>query len=260
MRICALASGSKGNSIYVESSGTSIIIDNGLSLKDLKSRADICGIDLNKIKAILVTHEHIDHIKGVGILSRATNAVVYAPPLCYDKFKSKLGNFNYAGNNDNYESGFDIENIKVSAFRTPHDSSYSVGYKLESEGKTCVIATDLGVVTQGILDNLLGADMAVLESNHDVEMLKNGSYPIELKKRILSSKGHLSNDMTARTIGRLVESGTKKILLAHLSEDNNRPEIAYAQSYKVIENLGAAGDVNLDIAWQYKPSKITEIR
>lgn len=256
MRVATLSSGSKGNCIYIEDGDQAIVIDQGLSLKELKSRANDCEVDLGKIKAILVTHEHSDHIKGVGVLSRAIGAEVYSHDLCYQRFSGKLGNINYVGDNKFYENGFEIGRFNIKPFRTPHDAVYSLGYRVECDGKTCTVATDLGVITKGVFKHLTGSDLAIIESNHDVKMLTNGAYPEELKRRILSSNGHLSNELASKVIKELANIGTRKFLLAHLSEDNNLHTLAYQTAYEALASIGAERDIDLNIAGQYKPSKI----
>lgn len=260
MRICSLGSGSKGNCIYIECEGHSIVIDNGLSCKELSNRMNDVGLQMEKIDSILITHEHSDHIKGVGVLSRTTNAIVYAHPECYNAFSAKVGDINYAGNNNNYENGFDIGTIHIKPFRTPHDAVYSVGYRIEGEGKIITLATDLGVVNDAIFKNLSGVDLAILESNHDIEMLKQGDYPELLKRRILSNHGHLANVEASSVISKLALLNTKAFWLAHLSEDNNIPSLAFNEAHEALHKVGvSAKDCKLSVLEQYKPSKILEI-
>lgn len=261
MRVCSLGSGSKGNCIYIECEGRHIVIDNGLSCKELSNRMNAIGLQMQKIDSILITHEHSDHIKGIGVLSRSTNAMVYAHPECYNAFGTKVGDINYAGNNNNYEGGFDIGSVHIKPFRTPHDAVYSVGYRIEGEGKTITLATDLGVVNDAILKHLTGVDLAILESNHDIEMLKRGSYPEQLKRRILSNHGHLANEDAAKIISKLALLNTKAFWLAHLSEDNNIPSLAFNEAHEALHNVGAsAKDCGLLVLEQYKPSKILEFK
>lgn len=260
MRVCSLGSGSKGNCIYIECEGQHIVIDNGLSCKELKNRMDAIGLQMEKIDSILITHEHSDHIKGVGVLSRTTGATVFAHQDCYKAFGSKLGDMNYCGNNNNYECGFEIGSVKIKPFRTPHDAAYSVGYRIEGEGKAVTLATDLGVVTDGILKHLQNSDLAIVETNHDIEMLKKGNYPEQLKRRILGNHGHLANVEAAKVIAKLAEGNTKAFLLAHLSEDNNIPALAFNEVHEELHKIGACGkDVCLEVLGQYKPSKIFEV-
>lgn len=189
-----------------------------------------------------------------------TNAKVYAQQDCYNAFKGKVGDINYCGDNSNYENGFYIANIKIKPFRTPHDATYSVGYRIEGEGKVFALATDLGVVNDAIFRHLQGADFAVVECNHDIQMLKNGSYPDILKKRILGNRGHLANVEGANVVAKLCNLGTKQFMLAHLSEDNNLPKLALEENISALKKIGATQqDVSLEVLNQYKPSKIYEV-
>ncbi len=260
MRVCVLSSGSRGNCVYIEGGDSAILIDNGLAFKELKNRLDVAGLDLSKIKATLVTHEHTDHVKGVGVMSRSMNTEVFCCNDCYNAFEHKVGKFNYAGNNPNYENGFTAHGFDIKPFRTPHDAVYSVGYRVSFEGKTVALATDLGTITPGVYSHLTGTDLTIIESNHDVEMLKNGTYPMSLKARILGSNGHLSNKDMAAVINDLTLSGTDKFVLAHLSEDNNNPDIAYNEADAALHRLGASrGDIELVVAGQYIPTKVFNI-
>ena len=256
MRFCALGSGSKGNCYYIDNDDDALLIDAGFNRKETLKRLNDVGLDISKIRAILVTHEHTDHVKGLASLSTKDNIKVYAPHDCYLACINKLGNINYAGANKNYENGFSINNFQIKPFRTPHDSVYSVGYKITFDGKSIAIATDLGVVTNGVMKNLLGVDMAVVESNHDIEMLKNGKYPILLKKRILSNQGHLSNEACSRLIVELIKGGTKRFALAHLSEENNLVALAYNEADEMIHSADLASGVELSVLEQNAPSDI----
>lgn len=259
MRICSLGSGSKGNCIYINVEGEGIVIDNGLTCKELDSRMKSVGLELCDIKHILVTHDHSDHIKGIGTLARKINATIYAHPQCFDVIKGRLGDVDYCGDNDNYENGFNIGGVYIKPFRTPHDATYSVGYRIEGEGKSFALATDLGVVTDSILKHLSNTDLTIIESNHDIQMLKKGSYPTQLKFRILSNRGHLANIETAKAVETLAPT-CKRFLLAHLSEDNNLKELAYKETSTALARIGATtGDIMLDVLDQYVPSKIYDI-
>lgn len=260
MQICVLSSGSKGNCVYINSGNTSILIDNGISFKQLKLRAESVGINLSKLSAMLITHEHSDHIKGVGVLSRNFDLPVYSPHACYESFIGQIGDINYMGENKNYELGFKIGELDILPFRTPHDSVYSVGYRITGEEGAVAIATDLGKMTDGVFNHLKGADIVVLESNHDINMLKQGAYPPALKRRILSNNGHLSNDDASDNICKLCGLGTKKFVLAHLSEDNNTPQIAFSKTMKALNDMGAklGVDVDLKVARQYIAGSIID--
>lgn len=259
--ICTLASGSKGNCTYIKSGNTSLIVDEGLTVKELKVRAATRGIDLSGVGAVLVTHEHADHIKGVEQFSREFGAKVYMPQTCFETMRSRGETITKFEHVDGFETGFEIGDIRVEPFRLPHDARYTVGYRL-SDGKYDVaIATDLGFVSDNTLSKLSGCKAVIVESNHDSLMLQKGRYPYPLKVRIASRNGHLSNADSAAIASQLVASGAERILLAHLSEDNNTPELAFEATKEQLEKHGIreGEDVVLDIAYQYRPSEIIRI-
>lgn len=260
MRVCALGSGSKGNSIYIDGGDNAILIDNGLSFRELLTRLNRVGLDAGKIKAVLITHEHSDHIKGVNMLCKNLGVEVYSPHDCYLEFVGKMPDICYAGANRNYESGFSIYGFDIKPFRTPHDSVYSVGYKVSFEDKSVALATDLGVVTAGVEKNIIGSDFAIIEANHDIDMLKHGKYPDYLKARILGNGGHLSNEAMSKLMVELVENGTEKFVLAHLSEGNNLPTLAYNEADIALHNKGIdSRQMMIEVANQYVPTKIFEV-
>lgn len=247
-KICCLYSGSKGNSTFISAGGAKILIDAGRSAKALCSALKSIGEDVDGIDAIFITHEHTDHISALQVLSHKHNIPIHMlinsaqvfNGLCDEKLCECLRL--YRGNC--FET--DVKGLHVKAFPTPHDSRAAVGYRLEFEGdngsKTAVaVCTDTGYVTEDMVDNILGCSAVVIESNHDLQMLKDGPYPFELKQRIRSKRGHLSNVECATFACELRESGTRHIMLAHLSEENNLPEIAYN------EVLSAIGDENFDL-------------
>lgn len=258
MRICSLGSGSKGNCIYINVEGEGIVIDNGLSARELNNRMQAVGLNIGDIKHILITHDHNDHIRGVGTLARQTGAMVYSHPQCFAAISGRIGPVDYCGDNQNYENGFCIKDIKIKPFRTPHDAVYSVGYRIEGEGKTFALATDLGTTNDSILKHLSGTDLTILESNHDINMLKKGKYTEQLKRRILSNRGHLSNVEASMAVEKIANS-SKRFLLAHLSEDNNLKELAFDQTNSVLKRLGVTNEITLDVLDQYIPSKIYDI-
>lgn len=259
--ICTLASGSKGNCTYIKSGNTSLIVDEGLTVKELKLRAALRGIDLDKVSAVLVTHEHSDHIKGVSQFCNEYGAKAYMPLTCFETLRSRGDVISSYEHVDGFEAGFDIGDIRVEPFRLPHDARYTVGYRL-SDGKTDIaIATDLGFVSDNTLSRLCGCKAVVIESNHDKLMLEKGRYPYPLKVRIASKNGHLSNADSSAIASQLVASGAERILLAHLSEDNNTPELAFEATKEQLDKHGIreGEDVVLDVAYQYRPSEIIRI-
>lgn len=256
VKICCLYSGSRGNSTFVSAGGAKILIDAGKSAKALCSALNDIGENINDIDAIFVTHEHNDHISALRVLSHKhqipihmlLNSAYVFNGLYDEKLCSCLQL--YRGNG--FET--DVNGLHVKAFQTPHDSRAAVGYRLEFDGENgesiaLAVSTDTGYVTEIMRENLLGCRAAVIESNHDIGMLENGPYPYELKVRISSKRGHLSNVDCAALAAELYESGTKHIMLAHLSEENNLPELAFNESFAAI----ADGGFNLKVARQDEP-------
>ena len=239
LEICTLASGSKGNCTYVRYGDTSILIDQGLSLKELRVRANYRGIDLSQTDALFVTHEHSDHVKAA----------------CMGNFKTEDGDERYFVPNE-YDGEVAVKGLSIKPFRVPHDAHYTVGYRISTGKEDVAIATDLGFVSDGTLAKLVGCKAVVLESNHDSLMLEGGRYPRMLKARIAGKNGHLSNDACAETVAALAYNGTEKIVLAHLSEENNTPELAFEASRELLAKRGIkeGDDVLLFVADQFKPS------
>ena len=227
LRFSPLFSGSSGNATYVGCEDANILVDAGMSGSRIIRELECVGIDPHSLNAILVTHEHADHIKGIGILSRKFDLPVYATEGTWEAMYSKIGPI--ADKNRvmfEPEQDFFLGSIDVTPFLTPHDAAQSVGYTFQLDGAKLAIATDLGCIRDSWLSHVLGSDAVILESNYDPDMLKAGPYPYELKKRILSRKGHLSNEDAGAVAVELVRQGTRQIILGHLSKENNFPELA----------------------------------
>lgn len=254
MKAVSIASGSKGNCIYIESGNTCILIDNGLSLKNLEGKLALLNINPNNIDAILLTHEHSDHLYGVkAFLNKYKKTKIYIP--------SYVQNFCLPGiialpssQIEWYSSSdFFVKDITVSSFILPHDSHFCVGYSLLFGGKKVSIATDLGVMSNQTLNCLSNSDVLFIESNHDENLLRNNvKYTARLKKRILSSQGHLSNKNCAEALVQLVKTGVKQVVLSHISQENNTPLLAYNTVKQILGNNGIIeGDnVFVDVAVQ----------
>lgn len=249
----SLISGSSGNSSVVTSGKTMLLTDCGMSGKKLEELLSEIDYSCTDISAVLVTHEHIDHTKGVGVISRRYNIPIYATAGTLSG--ADIGNIpdrNIHIINPNTE--FEIGGISVRAFSISHDANEPVGYSFFADGKKMTVATDTGVITDELEKNILGSDEIILEANHDVDMLMYGSYPYQLKQRILGDFGHLSNEAAADVCKKLLTSGTKKIMLGHLSNENNTPDIAYETAKNALLQSGAkiGGDIELSVAGRYE--------
>lgn len=230
------------------------MIDDGLNLRTLQERARLADIDLSKLNAILITHEHTDHVKGIASLCKKYSVPVY----CHKDSKEFIDPMIYPYIVDrDMDAPFELGDLTITPFRLPHDSNYNLGYKITQGNGVLSIATDLGSVSDGTLENLKGSDLIMLESNHDIDMLREGAYPFMLKQRIMGKNGHLSNGDCAAAILELAKSGTKRFLLAHLSQDNNTPEIAFDCAAKNLENnyYIEGEDVFVDVANQFKATR-----
>ncbi len=253
VRFCSLISGSSGNCSFFSDGKTNILIDCGLSGKNLEAALMSIDVRPQDIDALLITHEHNDHIKGAGVVSRRYNIPIYATNGTHSG--ANIG----AVSDENRQiitphTDFEVGTVGVRAFNIPHDSMEPVGFCFFSGNEKYSSATDMGYLTNKVFDEIKGSRSVLLESNHDIEMLKMGPYPFPLKQRILSNLGHLSNETAAQTALALVRSGTKNIMLGHLSENNNRPEIAQLETYNHLTQAGVrvGEDVVLCVAHRYK--------
>lgn len=253
MEFCTFASGSSGNCSLVSCRGTLLLIDAGISMKRIKTDLAAVGAAPEMLSGILVTHEHSDHICALKMLTKYYDVPVFAPRGVAWGIRLQMPEV--APSICEFEAGtdFDIGSISVSSFNTPHDTRESVGYRLTGGGRTLSIVTDLGYIPQEVFDTVLGSDTVLLESNHDVDMLKSGSYPPYLKRRILGEHGHLSNSECARMAAALAKRGTKRIILAHLSRENNTPDKAFSTVEDALCSCG--GGVELCVAPAAVPSR-----
>ncbi len=234
-RFCSLFSSSSGNSTFLSSGKTNILIDAGVSAKRLKQALLSRDIDPASLAGIFITHEHTDHISGVRVLAGAFGIPVYATEGTLSSMQeSGVLSGKFDAKVIPYE-GIEVGDMFIKPFETPHDSKESCGYKIElPHSLTAAVATDIGKITQTIKENLTGCSLVMLESNHDVGMLQNGPYPYVLKRRILSDRGHLSNVASGEMAAELVSKGTARIYLGHLSEENNFPDLAFQTSLAAI--------------------------
>lgn len=234
MQVAVLASGSKGNSVFVEMDGIRLLIDAGISARRIKQELAALGENVEDLSGIFITHEHGDHIKGLPMLVKKYGVQIYSRPATFKamSFYDELPTDCLNPIIDRIRLGM----VVVRAFDIPHDAAAPVGYVVQGTGR-CVVATDMGDVDARVQNMLEGAQVLVLEANHDEEMLRQGSYPYSLKQRILGPLGHLSNMRAAQVVAGLKRK-PKKLFLAHLSESNNRPELAMNTVASVLDSYG----------------------
>lgn len=256
VRISVLASSSSGNCTFISTSQTKILLDAGISLHQVIKRLSSIGESLDQLDAVIISHEHIDHISGLtAILSKKSipvyitretyEAIAPCPPCHCLEF---------------IESGqpFSINGLSICGFSIPHDAANPLGFCLEAEGFRIGHVTDLGYLTELVIQRIKGCDVVVLESNHDLEMLKVGPYPWPLKQRIMSSQGHLSNEVVGRFLNEEFDGKAQHIVLAHLSESNNHPDIVRMVAAQALEPRGF--DLgNLHVASKTSPSPMIEL-
>ena len=244
-RIVTLYSGSGGNSTFIRVADTAILIDAGKNAKRLCTALKSIGSDIEEIRAIFVTHDHADHTSALEVLSKKHNIPIHITEQSARVF-DRIAPAPIHSRLVRHTPIFSVEvgDVTVSSFETPHDSMMSVGYRIEffdgEEKRAVGVATDIGYVTDEIRMGLLGCEAVVIESNHDIDMLRHGTYPDILKRRILSNRGHLSNEDSAILSAYLAERGTRAFLLAHLSEENNEPSLAYEETERAISDAGVS--------------------
>lgn len=265
MKLTSIASGSSGNCICITNEDTGFLIDAGISKKRIEEGLKSADIDGDKLSGILITHEHSDHIKGLGVFLRKYQIPVYATEKTINAIldTTSLGKVN----RDLFQiirpdSEFRVAGCDIRPFSVSHDAADPVAYRFSNAEKTGAVITDLGHYDDYIVDNLLGLDSVLIEANHDVQMLQIGPYPYHLKQRIWGNKGHLSNENSGRLIDRIASSKLKNVLLGHLSNENNYPELAY----EAVRNEINAGDgdinaneLNIMVARRDMPSETIEI-
>ena len=254
MTFCPLFSGSSGNSTYVEAGDTRILIDAGLTGKAVTEALASIRVLPESLNGILITHEHSDHVKAAGILSRKYRIPIYANEPTWNAMAKGLGDVHpslrrvFDTDND-----FFIGEMSVSPFSIPHDAAQPVGYRVFAGGRSIATATDMGYLHKEVLKRIAGSDIVLLESNHDPDMLlQNPRYSQTLKNRILGRHGHLSNDMCAEGIMKLYETGVRHVVLGHLSAENNTPELALETAVRTCCEHGicVGEELFIDMAWR----------
>ncbi len=243
-KIYTLFSSSKGNCSYIKYGKDEILIDCGVSARSIENTLKQLDTSLSNITAIFITHEHSDHIRGINTITKYFKIPVYAPEKSCAYISQHMPSYK---NPIELISGkaVELKDTALCPIATPHDAQGSVGFRIRTGDEKVGYFTDIGHLSEGVLRGLSGCKRVIIESNHDIEMLKNGSYPYPLKQRILGEFGHLSNTLCAKLLPHLVRHGCESFILAHLSEENNRPEIAYNES---LASLNANGFcVNIDV-------------
>lgn len=254
MRLATVASGSSGNCIYVGSDNTHVLVDAGISKKRTEEGLQSCDIDLCDISAIMITHEHIDHINGLGVISRKYSIPIMATPLTVQAIRQnkKLG----AISPELFvevtpDKQIHIGDLDICPFRISHDAVEPVAYRIQCNGQSVAVATDMGKYDDYTVSNLKGLDAIVLEANHDVNMLLAGAYPYYLKQRIMGDRGHLSNEASGRLLDEILHDNLKYIALGHLSKENNYEELAYqtvTTEITLSDSCYKADDFNIVVA------------
>lgn len=265
MRMCSIASGSSGNCIYIGSENNHILIDAGISGKRVEAglkELELKGTDVN---GILITHEHSDHIKGLGVLARKYEIPIYATPGTAAAIREMDGLGKINGElfvEIQADTPFDIGDLKLSPFSISHDAAEPVAYRITCEGRSAAVATDLGVYTDYTVDHLKELDVLLLEANHDIHMLEVGGYPYYLKRRIAGERGHLSNESAGKLLCQVLHDNLKAVLLGHLSKENNYAELA-RETVKLEVQLGDTpyqpGDFPIGVASRDEISPCIEI-
>lgn len=240
MRLCSIASGSSGNCIYVGSENTHLLVDTGISRKRIEEGLKELEIKGEELGGILVTHEHADHIQGLGVFSRKYGVPIYATPGTMQGIKEckTLGKMPEGLYHEiQVDTDFILGDIKVHPFAISHDANEPSGYRFEQGEKSVAVATDLGKYDEYTVENLKNLNAVLLESNHDLHMLEVGPYPYYLKQRVMGERGHLSNELSGRLLCDILHNGLKNVMLGHLSKENNYAELAY-ETVKLEVTLG----------------------
>lgn len=243
LKVCPLCSGSSGNAVYIGTDDCGILIDAGRSCKSILTALETVGVKPTAVKAILLTHDHNDHISGLRVLVKKLRVPVYASEETLDGVVA-VGCIEADAALCEISSPADIAGMQITPFDTPHDVAHSLGFRIDAGDRTIGYATDLGRVTPAIWEGLYGSDLVVLESNYDDDLLAISAYPYYLKERIRSDRGHLSNSDSAACIRRLALSGTGRFVLAHLSKENNTPHIALQRTQLLLAESGLTDGVD----------------
>jgi phosphoribosyl 1,2-cyclic phosphodiesterase len=255
--LCMLASGSSGKAIFLATEHTRLLIDAGLSGKRIAAALECIGQSPQSLDGLLLSHDHVDHACGAGVMARRYRLPVYATAPTWEVAAGKMGPLPSAMCLRLPDCGtLTFKDLTVETFPVPHDAAGPVGFIFRSGVHSLALVTDLGTMTPAILHRLRGVNVLVMEANHDEEMVQKGTYPWSLKKRILGERGHLSNDLAARSLAAVITEATTHVVLAHLSEENNLPSLAHDTVCGRLEEAGCAPGrrFTVQVARRHEPS------
>lgn len=262
-QICSLNSGSCGNATYIAAGNTRLLVDAGLSGKEITAALQQIGVLPETLSGILVSHEHADHVRGIGVLARKYRLPVYANYRTWQAMHRLVGEVPAAQQRIfESDSDFFVQDLNILPFSIPHDTVDPVAFRVHHGNRSVAVATDMGFVPKRVLQRLSGTDLVLLESNHDPVMLQNNDrYPLILKKRILGTNGHLSNEDCGQTLVKLNDSGVRYALLGHLSQDNNTPELAMQTVTETLlrNGLTPGRDIIVEMTWRDRVGAIYTI-
>lgn len=265
MRLVSIASGSSGNCIYIGSDNTHILVDAGISNKRIEQGLNEIGLKGSELSAVVVTHEHSDHIKGLGVLARKHKVPIFGTKETLEEIHGMKSLGEYPEEllqPISPDVSFNIGDLELQPFSIDHDAANPVAYRVKHERHSVAVATDMGHFDQYVIDHLQGLDALLLESNHDVNMLQTGPYPYYLKRRILGDHGHLSNENAGRLLSYILHENLKHILLGHLSKENNYEALAYETVKLEIDqgdNGFCSGDFPITVAKRDQMSPIVNL-
>jgi phosphoribosyl 1,2-cyclic phosphodiesterase len=255
MRFCVLGSGSSGNCTFVEHNSTRLLIDAGLRAKEIVERLAKIDIDPSTLNGIFVSHEHHDHIQGAGPLARKFHIPLYISPKALDHSSSALQHVLHFPIVSDIP--LQLGSITVTPFSTPHDAVDPLAFALRAGSSRACVVTDVGFIPESVRDRIMSTDLLIIESNHDLEMLRTGPYPWNLKQRVMSNHGHLSNEALAYFFTEYFDGTNRKVMLLHLSRQNNHPQLAYVSATRALERK--CKDTELHVSLQDEISDILEI-
>lgn len=259
-RFCPLFSGSSGNSFYIGSRDAGILIDVGRSARQITKMLESCDIPLAAVKGIFITHEHTDHVKGIRVFAEKNHLPVYASAGTLNALEEAGAITAKTDCRIAQEAGTECAAMMIRPFPISHDCAEGLGYRVHTcDDRRLTFATDLGFISEQVRGELENSDLVVLESNHDVRMLENGPYPYYLKRRILSDRGHLSNEICSHMLPHLASTGTTRFVLAHLSSENNTPDLAFQTSLCALKMAGLQQQVDFELAVAPKENQTGKI-